>query len=284
MHGRTASAAAALTAFAVLGLAACGGETAGDGLQLVPGERSEAAFPDAAVEITAPAEGSVVDTTSPAVRLSVQGFELGAPTPGAEQRGLARSENGQHVHLILDNRPYQAVYDTAGPIQLADAPLDPGIHVLRAFASRQWHESVKSSGSYAITHFFVGDTTAEGVNTQVPYGPDGPILTYSRPKGTYEGAGADSVMVDFFLTGAELGPQSHKVRVTVDDTASWTIERWSPHYLVGLSDGEHQVRLELLDPDLQPVPGTYNTTERTISVVRDPTGGAATGAGGESGY
>lgn len=284
MHDRIASTVVALTASAVLGLSACGGETGADGLQLVPGERSEASFPEAAVEITAPPEGAALDTANPTARLSVRGFELGAPTPGAEQRGLARSENGQHVHLILDNRPYQAVYDTAGAIQLAGAPLDPGIHVLRAFASRQWHESVKSTGSFAMTHFFVGDTTVEGVNTQVPYFPDQPLLTYSRPKGTYEGAGADSVMVDFFLTGAELGPDGHKVRVTVDDTASWTIERWAPHYLVGLSEGQHQVRLELMDPELQPVPGAFNTTERTISVVRDPSSGTATGAGGESNY
>ena len=33
-----------------------------------------------------------------------------------------------------------------------------------------------------------------------------PLLTYSRPKGEYTGAGAESIMVDFYLTNATLGP------------------------------------------------------------------------------
>lgn len=272
-----------LTLYTLLGipaavtLAACGGEagTEAGGLELVPGERSEATFPDAAVSIEAPAEGAVVDTASPGVRLSVEGFELGASTPGADRRGLALSGKGQHVHLILDNEPYQAVYDAAGPVRLGAGPLEPGVHVLRAFASRQWHESVKSPGAFDVTHFFVGDTTGEGVDARVPYGPGEPLLTYSRPKGSYEGADADSVMVDFYLRNAELGPDGHRVRLTVDDTTSWVIEDWAPHYLVGLADGEHEIRLELLAPDGQPVPGALSTAERTISVSREAGGGGS---------
>lgn len=275
-----------LTAPAALAITACA-EQAGDGaggLELVPGQRSEASFPDAAVEVVAPPEGVVLEAADPAVELSVRGFELGATTPGADARGLAKSGKGQHVHLILDNRPYQAVYDTTGAVGLVDAPLEPGVHVLRAFPSRQWHESVKSQGAFAISHFFVGDTTVEGVNTQVPYVPGEPLLTYSRPKGTYEGPAADSIMVDFYLRNAKLGPETHKVRLTVDDTISWTIERWAPHYLVGLSEGQHLIRLELLDQDLQPVPGSFNTTERTISVLRETAGDTANaGSGGGSG-
>lgn len=269
-----------LTLYTLLGvpaavvLTACDGEagTEAGGLELVPGERSEATFPDAAVSIEAPPEGAVVDTASPGVRLSVEGFELGVSTPGADRRGLALSGKGQHVHLILDNEPYQAVYDAAGPVRLAAGPLEPGVHVLRAFASRQWHESVKSPGAFDVTHFFVGDTTGEGVDTRVPYGPGEPLLTYSRPKGSYEGADADSVMVDFYLRDAEPGPDGHRVRLTVDDTTSWVIEEWAPHYLVGLGDGEHEIRLELLAPDGQPVPGTLSTAERTISVTREAGG------------
>jgi hypothetical protein len=275
----TLAALLAVPLFALSGCAEPAGDGDGTGLELVPGQRSEAAFPDAAVEIVAPEEGAVLDTTSPAVELQVTGFELGASTPGAEARGLALSDGGQHVHLIVDDRPYQAVYDVSAPVELAEAPLEPGVHLLRAFPSRQWHESVKSPGAFAVTQFVVGDTAGQAAGSRAAYTPGEPLLTYSRPKGTYEGADADSVMVDFYVTNAELGPEGHKVRVTVNDTTSWTIERWAPHYLVGLADGQHTVRLELLDQDLEPVPGDFNATERTITVV----GEAGEGTTGEEG-
>jgi hypothetical protein len=46
---------------------------------------------------------------------------------------------GPHLHLILDNQPYIAVYDVNQPVVLSD--LSPGTHTLRVFASRPWHES-----------------------------------------------------------------------------------------------------------------------------------------------
>jgi hypothetical protein len=96
--------------------------------------------------------------------------------------------------------------------------------------------------------------------------PGAALLTYSRPKGTYEGADADSVMVDFYLTNVELGPDAHSVRLTVDDSLSFSITDWAPHYVLGLPDGEHTFRLELLDPAGTLVPGPFNSTERVITV------------------
>lgn len=268
----------ALAALLALAGAACGG--AGDsqrGVQLVPGERSRPLHPDARLTIERPARGSVHADSTPRVTLRLSGFELGASTPGADARGIAMSDGGQHVHVIVDNQPYQAVYDATSPVRLAAAPLGPGVHVLRAFPSRQWHESVKSAGAFAVTHFFVGDTAGAEMETEPPYAENQPLLTYSRPKGTYEGANADSIMVDFWLRGAELGPAGHKVRLTVDDTLSWTLETWAPHYLLGLADGEHRIGLELLDADGEPVPGRLNRATRTIAVVRAEAGGAGGG-------
>ncbi len=269
---------------ALSGCAEPAGDGDGTGVELVPGQRSEAAFPDAAVEIVAPEEGAALDTTSPAVELDVTGFELGASTPGAEARGLALSDGGQHVHLIVDDRPYQAVYDVSAPVELAEAPLEQGVHLLRAFPSRQWHESVKSPGAFAVTRFVVGDTAGQGADSQAAsYTPGEPLLTYSRPKGTYEGADADSVMVDFYLTDGELGPDAHAVRLTVNDTTSWTLRQWTPHFLVGLPAGEHRIGLELLDADGQPVGGPFTASERAITVVRSSGDGGDAGDGSGGG-
>lgn len=73
-----------------------------------------------------------------------------------------------------------------------------------------------------------------------------------------------SILVDVCLTNAELGPEAHTVRPTVDDTVVRTIDAWKPHYLPGLESGEHTVELDLLDPDDVVVPGPFKTTERVI--------------------
>lgn len=229
-------------------------------LTLVKGTRSVPGFPEARLVIDAPGDGVILPSGEAEVTLGLQGFETGVPTPGAEARGIALSGEGQHVHLILDNEPYQAIYETDRVIDLQE--LAPGPHVLRAFPSRQWHESVKTPGAFAMTHFFVRDTTG-GPRLD----PGVPLLTYSRPKGAYEGADADSVMVDFYLTNVELGAD-HAVRLTVDDSLVFELDEWVPYYLVGLASGEHELRLELLGPGGAPVPNEFNTTERTISVAR----------------
>ena len=247
--------------------AACAGEgpPADDaGVRLVEGSRSTPAFPEAALSFEAPERGAAVSGDTLAARLRLEGFPLAEPTPGFGDRGLALSDRGQHVHFILDDRPYRALYDLSGPVEVAAEELEPGIHLLRAFASRQWHESVKSDGAFAFTWFRVGDTAA------AEFDPEAPMLTYSRPKGTYVGADADSVMVDFYLTNAELGTGegSHAVRLTVDDTLDWELTEWAPHYVLGLDEGTHTFRLELLAPDGSVVPGDHNATEREIVVER----------------
>lgn len=250
-------------------LLACGGQTEADReVELVEGSPSEPGFPEASLQIEAPEPGASFEEGTVEARLSLEGFELGASTPGLEDRGLAFSENGQHVHFIVDNEPYRALYDLGDPVEVSG--LDPGRHVLRAFASRQWHESVKSDGAFAATWFTVGDD-----GEVEAWDPEAPLLTYSRPKGTYAGADADSVMVDFYLSNAEIGPgdDQHSVRLTVDDSLSWTLTEWAPHYVLGLDEGDHAFRLELLAPDGTVVPGPFNSTERVITVESDDGGG-----------
>lgn len=277
--------------FAVLGtaavlVAACGEAPEADrGVELVEGQRSEPGFAEASLTIEAPEPGAVLEDSVLRARLSLTGFELGAPTPGREERGLALSENGQHVHFIVDNRPYRALYDLSEPVEVSD--LEPGVHLLRAFASRQWHESVKSPDAFAMTWFVVGEEEAdraEGAADRAPVEPGSPVLTYSRPKGSYEGTGADSVMVDFYLRNVQLGPggEGYRVRLTVDDSLNWELTRWAPHYLLGLDDGRHAVQLELLGPDGTPVAGEHSATEREIEVSREAGDGDGEQGSGES--
>jgi len=231
-------------------------------LQLVPSPDIAPDAPDARMGFVAPEEGARFAEGEPVeVTMRLTGYELHVPTPGGEARGLARAPDGQHVHLILNDRPYRAIYDLSEPVVLEDLPA--GTHVLRVFPGRDWHESVKTPGAFAMRTFHVGDG-----DPVPPMDLEGPLLTYSRPVGEYAGAAADSILVDFYLSGVRLSPDGYRVRVEVDGVGEAMVNHWAPYLLVGLPDGEHTVRLELLDSTGVPVPGEFNRSERTIQVRR----------------
>ncbi|MTJ12111.1 hypothetical protein FJR11_05770 [Anabaena sp. UHCC 0187] len=171
---------------------------------------------------------------------------------------------GPHLHLILDNQPYIAVYDLNQPVVLSD--LSPGTHTLRVFASRPWHESFKNEGAYAQATFHVLTKTEEN-------NPDSklPLLTYSRPNGGY---GAEPIMLDFYLTNAPLHSLAEtnpddtmsnwRIRSTVNGE-SFILDRWQPIYLKGFKPGKTWVKLEFLDNQGQPVKNAFNTSIRLIN-------------------
>lgn len=171
---------------------------------------------------------------------------------------------GPHLHVFLDNQPYQAIYDPSQPLVLDN--LAPGTHTVRAFASRPWHESFKNEGAYAQTTFHIFTQTDDNR-------PDGtlPLLTYSRPQAVY---GAEPIMLDFYLTNAPLhlvAKEDNK-----DDIADWRIrctingdsfilDQWQPVWLKGFKPGKNWVQLEFLDENGQPVKNAFNNTVRLIT-------------------
>lgn len=235
----------AVTALA-LGIAGCGSrnvkqEHAHDDASAV---QEAEALPS--LKITGPKEGEVLAGPDVTVTFALGNYEV---APGA-----------QHVHLILDNEPYQPIYDASKPVVLKN--LAPGSHTLRAFPSRAWHESIKNPEAFAYVNFAV--KKADGARK---IAPDAPLLTYSRPKGTYEGEAAESILMDFWLRNAEISPTGYKVRYTLDGKST-VLTEWLPVYFEGLANGTHTLKLELLDPAGKVDPGAYNTTTRQFTVKR----------------
>jgi hypothetical protein len=168
---------------------------------------------------------------------------------------------GNHLHVILDKQTYQGVYDLSQPLVFKN--LAAGTHSLRVFASRPWHESFKNAGAYAQVSFNVLTKTAEN-NPD----PQQPLLTYSRPTGTY---GAEPIMLDYYLTNApsavtqsnQTSVPNWRIRVTVNEQR-FILDRWAPVYLQGFKPGKNLVRLELVDDRGSPIPNVYNDS---ISIV-----------------
>lgn len=216
--------------------------------------RSEMDVYQPQVKILTPQMEELIDDTRVEVQLDVKDL----PLFKEEDLGL-----GPHLHLILDNQPYQAVYSTQEPIVFED--LEPGTHTLRVFASRPWHESFKNAGAYDQVKFYIFTNTPNNdADLQQP------LITYSRPKGQY---GAEPIMLDFYLTNTPLhviaqeDPEDDlldwQIRGTVNGQ-SFTFDTWEPIYLTGFEPGLNWIKLELLDEDGELFNNAFNGTARIV--------------------
>ncbi|MBD2149942.1 hypothetical protein H6F44_07380 [Pseudanabaena sp. FACHB-1277] len=205
------------------------------------------------ISILSPAPNQVLTETEVAVKFDVKDL----PIFKNAEFGL-----GPHIHVTLDNQEYKAVYDLSQAATFTN--LSPGTHTIRAFASRPWHESFKNQGAYAQVSFNVLTKTDEN-NPD----PKTPLLTYSRPVGTY---GAEPIMLDFYIQNAPLhllaqeDPEidDWQIRATIDGQ-SFTLDRWEPIYLKGFKNGKNWVKLELIEEDGDAIANVFNSTAHLIN-------------------
>ena len=252
-------------------LAGCGGGgDSGSDVQIQKGERSST-IEEANARITSPADEAVLDSADVAATVEADSFETGVQTDTDRAEEIANSGNGQHFHLILDNDPYMANYEAGASFDVGE--LQPGAHTLVAFPSRSYHESVKSDTSYDYINFYVGEESGDFMLNE-----DDPAIIYSRPKGTYSGAGAERIMLDFYLHNVDLSSDGYEARYTIrsdgSEVASITLTEWTPAFVTGLSSGTYEVNLQLLDGDGNVVPGPMNDTTREITVETGDDGSA----------
>lgn len=256
------------------------------------GEQDEA---KPVLKIVSPSATAPVTSSTVPVKLELSGDLKGYKPMKDPATGM-----GNHIHVILDNQPYEAYYNLDQPFELRNVP--DGEHTLRVFASRPWHESYKNEGSFQMVKFTVKQggadtakpaTTGKGekmadpkAETTPPPPAEGkdmpastagavdntkPLLTYSRPKGEYKGADTDAIMIDFWLTGAKLKGDGgeYRVRYSVNGGEAKFIDTWAPIWLSGWIAGKDQIKLELVDKDGNVVDnGGYNVTTREITVTK----------------
>lgn len=117
------------------------------------GEQDEA---KPTLKIVEPKADSTVASSTVKVQLEISG-DLKGYMPHMDPE----TKMGNHIHVILDNQPYEAYYDLDRDFELRN--VSDGEHTLRVFASRPWHESYKNDGSFQIAKFTVknggSDTT-----------------------------------------------------------------------------------------------------------------------------
>lgn len=228
-------------------------------IELVPLEDSPE-FNDAILEWNQPLDGQLLPSGEVAFQYNIKNYKLSAPTTeGTCATHCANSDKGQHIHLILNNQPYLAKYETSFKEKLED-----GHYVALSFLSRSYHESIKHYEAYQLCQFDVGKKKGEKVDITQP------MMFYSRPKGEYKGKDTESVLLDFYIVNTTLSATGNKVRATINGKM-FTIDTWKPFLIKNLPAGTATIKLELVDVAGNVIAGPYNSVERTITIV--PTAG-----------
>lgn len=242
------------------------------------------------LKIIEPKANGEVTSSTVKVKLDISG-DLKGYKPHMDHE----TKMGNHIHVILDNQPYEAYYNLEQEFELRN--VSDGEHTIRVFPSRPWHESYKNEGAFQLVKFTVknggadttkpatvnGATVATSTAAPTPEGKEmkeskagavdvtKPLLTFSRPKGEYKGDDANAIMFDFWLANAKLKGDGGEFRVrwSVDDGEPKFIEKWEPIWLTGWTAGKHNVKLELVDAAGNVVDnGGYNSTTREITITK----------------
>lgn len=263
---------------AALGLAAftaCNNGT-GDTAKEVPEQRSQTETPGGAIKLTdlepspdlpgatltikdVKTEMLGKDSVKVTLNYDVKNYELKKQTgaPAAEQ--CNNSKEGQHIHFILNNMPYTALYE---PEHTFTVPVNT-THYVMSFLSRSFHESLKNPEAGVLLHFSVDE---KGVYNKLA-DPASPMIFYSRPKGDYVGEDTKNVLLDYYVYNGTLTADGNKVKATINGN-SFMLDNWKPKFIQNAPMGSMKVKLELLDKDGKTISGDNTSIERDVQLAQ----------------
>jgi hypothetical protein len=218
-------------------------------------------FPDASLAIknvNAVLKGK--DSVTITINYDVQNYELKSQTSDAAGKGCNNSKDGQHIHFILDDNAYTALY---APTHTFTLPVGSE-HYVMSFLSRSYHESLKNPKAAVLYRFSVND---KGVLSKLEI-PKTPMVFYSRPKGDYLGDDTKNVLLDFYVYQATLAPDAYKVKANISGK-DFELNKWEPYFIEHLPMGDATVTLQLIDNAGKAVEGVHTSARRTITLAQE---------------
>lgn len=220
-------------------------------------------FPDAKIsmgKVEAKADGNNVKVT---FNFNVENYELMNQTDDAQNKMCANSDKGQHIHFILDNEPYAALYEPKHEVSLEKG----SEHYLLAFLSRSYHESIKSKGASLLYHFKVD----ENGKIQQLEEPTSAMVFYSRPKGDYVGENnTTNLLFDYFVWNTDLSDHKVKAHIqagTIDTTLM--MDDWKANFIENMPIGKDKITLTLVDKDGNKVDGPMTEVTREFTLAQE---------------
>lgn len=202
-----------------------------------------------------------LDSNKFTLNFTITNYELGKQTSMTDIKTCANSAKGQHIHCIVDNGPYTAVYDKTAKL---NAQKD-GQHTVLTFLSRSYHESIKHKNAYVLSSVITG--MSRYTSRYAKPDLESPMLFYSRPKGEYTGIETDAVLLDFYLVNCNLSPKGYKVKADINGT-EFILTKWCGYFMEGLPLGENTVKLTLLDEKGKQVESPYSYSERKFTLKK----------------
>lgn len=195
----------------------------------------------------------------------VENYELMSQTADATDKVCANSGKGQHIHFILDNEPYAALYEPNHEVVLEKN----SEHYLLAFLSRSYHESVKSEGASLVYHFKVD----ENGKIEKLDDPTEPMVFYSRPKGTYVGAKeTENLLFDFFLWNTEIAQNGNQILAQIKGNevdTTMVVTDWKAYFLKNMPMGKCSITLTLADKDGNAIESPMGTVTREFTLAAE---------------
>lgn len=210
---------------------------------------------------------------APRVSIDVPGFNQFIPASliantriRYKVQGFDQAPEGSYLQFVFDGKPFRPVKDLNEKIMLTDIAgtesVPEGEHIVAAFVSRPNHESIKSERGIAVRRFFVGKRVDGGWDSNRD-----PLLVVGSPHGTYK----SDVLVDWYVLNATISNDEYSVRTLIKgpgikpEGIQRVITEWKPWIVLSAHDGgEYSVKIELLDPNGEPVP--YGTYDRTFTI------------------
>jgi hypothetical protein len=203
------------------------------------------------------------DSVKVSFTFNVKNYDLKSQTADAAGKQCNNSAQGQHIHFILDNKPYTALYEPKHEVVLAKNTE----HHLLCFLSRSYHESLKNKEAAFVYSFKIDDKG----NLQKTEVPKTPMVFYSRPKGDYLGKDTENLLFDFYVWNGSLS-DSLKVKANVKgdglDT-TFMLTEWKANFLKNVPMGKPSITLILVDKDGNKINGPETEVMREFTLSKD---------------
>lgn len=205
------------------------------------------------LKVVEPANGATIGSSTVKVKLDLSG-DLKGYMPMMDPA----TKMGNHIHVILDNQPYEAYYNLGQEFELRNVA--DGEHTLRVFPSRPWHESYKNDGAFQMVKFTVKNggadntkpaTTASGqpmsnASANANTAANTNANTAAKPAGTPEGKDMQSSTAGAVDASKPLLTYSRpKGEYKGADTEAIMIDFWLSNGKLQGDGGEYRVRYSI---------------------------------------
>lgn len=225
---------------------------------------ASASPPATSSDTTAGYDGKAVDPNSPIT------IRIISPKPDEivsdntvdiffEVHNYALADQGNCLHIIVNNQPPVAYYNTSAPFTLRG--LTEGGHTIRVFAAKPDGRMLEDLTAFASVHFFVRKKNFQNF---VP--AEAPLLTVNMPAdGVVDVEPNGRVWFDFRTDNAPLSKDTFSVRYVINNMEAFATDN-KPIYWEGLKPGRYDFTAELVDATGQQQTGLFNQVKRTFQV------------------